>query len=82
MTFINKSNGLFFYLSGLTVLFLTYAFFEPIVASNVNSTTTQTTSSAIALVKLFYAFGMIFIILGIFIFALSSLFSKRKEHFA
>jgi len=80
MTFINKSNGIFFYLSGLILLFLTYAFFEPIVTSSVNSTTTQTASSAIALIKLFYIFGVVFIILGIFIFALSSLFSKRKKH--
>jgi len=81
MTFINKSNGLFFYLSGLTLLFLTYAFFEPVVVSNVNSVTAQTTSSAIALVKLFYGFGMVFIILGIFIFALSSLFPEKKKYY-
>lgn len=81
MSFISKINGIFFYLSGITLLFLTYAFLEPTIASNAKKIEPQTLSSAVALIKLFYAFGAIFIVLGIFIFALASIFPKKRKSY-
>lgn len=81
MSLISKPNGIFFYLSGLIILFLTYAFFEPFIAANASQIEPQTLASAVALIKLFYAFGAIFIVLGVFIFALASIFPKKRKSY-
>ena len=80
MGFISKSNGLFFYVMGLTLLFITYAFIEPVL-KNSSSNAANAVKYGFALVKVFYVFGGVFIILGIFIFALSSLYPEKKRHY-
>jgi hypothetical protein len=80
MGFINKSNGLFFYVVGLTVMFVTYAFLESAVRDNVHAGTKLITS-LLGLIKLFYAIAIFFIILGIFIFAVSSFYPEKKRHY-
>ncbi|MCD6478593.1 MAG: hypothetical protein J7L44_01770 [Candidatus Diapherotrites archaeon] len=79
MGFISKSNGLFLYVVGLTIMFITYAFLESAARDNVYAGP-KLVASLVVLIKLFYAMATLFIILGIFIFAISS-FNPRKERF-
>jgi len=80
MGFLSKANGLFFYVIGLTILFVAYAFLEPTAKSSAHAGAKLLTSLML-LIKLFYAMAIIFILLGIFIFGISSFYAVKKRHY-
>lgn len=83
MPLLTKTNALFFYVTGIFFLVLTYFFMEPFSNNGkaAASLVSGISDSLVAYIKIFYALGFFFIVFGAFMFFVSGLYPEQRKGF-